>query len=141
MYLSCISSKLTHGLRKRFPYKKLTQPYAHAGFAYAQLRYDNTLIKHEHGGLSNGSVGLCLAPTLEHRYPKTTVDLWSSAQLSRLVGAPPSGALKLVLQVLDLLLRLPQLSPRVRRLHQVAITYPFKMDLMHVGDYHISRND
>ena len=56
MYLSCISSKLTHGLRKRFPYKKLTQPYARAGFAYAQLRYDNTLIKHEHGGLSNGSI-------------------------------------------------------------------------------------
>ena len=44
MYLSCIYSKLTHGLRKRFPYKKLTQPYARAGFAYAQLRYDNTLI-------------------------------------------------------------------------------------------------
>ena len=58
MYLSCISSKLTHGLRKRFLYKKLTQPYARAGFAYAQLRYDNTLIKHEHGGLSNGSGGL-----------------------------------------------------------------------------------
>ena len=55
MYLSFISSKLTHGLRKRFPYKKLTQPYARAGFAYAQLRYDNTLIKHEHGGLSNSS--------------------------------------------------------------------------------------
>ena len=55
MYLSCISSKLTHGLRKRFPYKKLTQPYARAGFAYAFLRYDNTLIKHEDGGLSNGS--------------------------------------------------------------------------------------
>ena len=45
---------LTHGLRKRFPYKKLTQPYARACFAYAQLRYDSTLIKHEHGGLSNG---------------------------------------------------------------------------------------
>ena len=57
MYLSFISSKLTHGLRKRFPYKKLTQPYARAGFAYALLRYDNTLIKHEDGGLSNGSLG------------------------------------------------------------------------------------
>ena len=55
MYLSCIYSKLTHGLRKGFPYKKLTQPYARAGFAYALLRYDNTLIKHEDGGLSNGS--------------------------------------------------------------------------------------
>ena len=51
-----ISSKLTHGVRKRFPYNKLTQPYAGAGFAYALLRYDNTLIKHEDGGLSNGSL-------------------------------------------------------------------------------------
>ena len=54
--LFLIYSKLTHGLRKRFPYKKLTQPYARAGFAYALLQYDNTLIKHEHGGLSNGSL-------------------------------------------------------------------------------------
>ena len=59
MYIyNVFPSKLTHGLRKRFPYKKLTQPYARAGFAYAELRYDNTLIKHEHGGLSNGSIDL-----------------------------------------------------------------------------------
>ena len=57
IYHVYISSKRTHGLRKRFPYKKLTQPYARAGFAYAQLRYDNTLSKHEHEGLANGSSG------------------------------------------------------------------------------------
>ena len=55
MHFSCISSELTHGLRKRFPLNKLTQPYARAGFAYAQHRYDNALSEYEQEGFSNGS--------------------------------------------------------------------------------------
>ena len=55
MYFSCISSELTHGLRNMFALKKLTQPYARAGFAYAQLRYDNALSEYKQEGFSNGS--------------------------------------------------------------------------------------
>ena len=58
MYFTCISSELTHGLRKRYHPKKMLIPYARARFAYAQLRYDTALSEYEQEGFSNGSRGI-----------------------------------------------------------------------------------